>query len=86
METASLTGGAPKSSPYAAVCAAIGMFVVVYSAIFLYKPAFLFEPDGAIRQFGVGFRKKTFLPVWLLSILLAILLYLGALFIYAKRR
>jgi len=39
-------------------------------------PHLLFEEDGSIRQFGVGFRKKTILPIWMVSIVLAILCYL----------
>ena len=80
-------GGIRRATPhtYQAVCAAIGAFIVIYGAIFVYKPAFLFEPDGAMRQFGIGFRKKTFLPLWLLAILMAILLYLGALFLQGER-
>tara|TARA_B100000902_G_C27076569_1_gene796758 strand:+ start:709 stop:876 length:168 start_codon:yes stop_codon:yes gene_type:complete len=39
------------------------------------KPGFLYNRDGSLREFGIGFRNKTVVPVWLLSITLAILSY-----------
>lgn len=40
------------------------------------KPAFLYNKDGSIREFGVGYKNKTILPIWLLSLILGILSYL----------
>jgi hypothetical protein len=40
------------------------------------KPGFLYKEDGSIREFGVGTKNKTFMPVWLFSIILGILSYL----------
>jgi hypothetical protein len=42
----------------------------------LSKPAFLYNTDGSIREFGVGYKNKTILPIWLLSIVLGIVCYL----------
>tara|TARA_Y100000768_G_scaffold308344_1_gene242533 strand:- start:201 stop:380 length:180 start_codon:yes stop_codon:yes gene_type:complete len=39
------------------------------------KPAFLYNHDGSLREFGIGYRKKTVVPVWLLSIILGIMSY-----------
>jgi hypothetical protein len=39
------------------------------------KPDFLYNKDGSIREFGVGYKNKTIFPVWLLSIVLGILCY-----------
>jgi hypothetical protein len=55
--------------------AAITLFIAIFTFIQLIRPSFLYSPDGSIRQFGVGYRKKTILPVWLLSIILGILSY-----------
>jgi hypothetical protein len=39
------------------------------------QPAFLYDKDGSIREFGVGYKNKTILPMWLFSIILGILSY-----------
>ena len=39
------------------------------------KPAFLYNSDGSIREFGVGYKNKTIMPIWLLSLILGILSY-----------
>ena len=52
------------------------LFLVVFGIIQCLKPGFLYNRDGSIREFGVGYRNKTILPVWLLSILLGIICYL----------
>jgi hypothetical protein len=48
------------------------------------KPGFLYNKDGSLRQFGVGYRNKTILPVWLLSIILGIISYLFVRFYLSK--
>jgi len=52
------------------------LFITSFGLIHLIKPAFLYNTDGSIREFGVGYKNKTILPVWLLSIILGILSYL----------
>jgi hypothetical protein len=51
------------------------LFVLFYIGILSLKPAFLYNSDGSLRQFGIGFSKKTIFPAWLLSIGLAIMSY-----------
>jgi uncharacterized membrane protein YozB (DUF420 family) len=59
---------------------AICIFLALF-AIFNYtQPGFLYNNDGSIRQFGLGNKRKTILPVWLLSILLGIISYLFILY------
>jgi hypothetical protein len=53
----------------------IFVFVGLYFIIIYGAPDMLFEADGSIRQFGVGFRQKTIFPMWLFSIILGILCY-----------
>jgi uncharacterized membrane protein YozB (DUF420 family) len=55
---------------------AITLFIIIFVAVHITKPAFLYKPDGSIREFGVGTKNKTFMPVWLFSIILGILCYL----------
>ena len=59
---------------------AIALFIVIYGFIQIMKPSFLYNSDGSIREFGVGYRNKTILPVWLLSIILGILCYVFVLY------
>lgn len=51
------------------------LFLVIYTAINLMKPSFLYNHDGSLREFGVGLRRKTVIPAWILSIFLSILSY-----------
>ena len=52
------------------------LFIAIFSMIQLSKPSFLYNNDGSIREFGVGYKNKTILPIWLLSIVLGIICYL----------
>lgn len=51
------------------------LFITFYVGILSFKPAFLYNSDGTIRQFGIGFSKKTVFPIWLLAIALSIMSY-----------
>lgn len=53
-------------------------FIVFFFALYYFQPHFLFMKDGSIRSFGIGYRKKTIFPIWIVSIILAILCYIGA--------
>ena len=55
--------------------ASISVFLTFYIVIVILKPNFLYNKDGSLREFGVGFKKKTVVPVWLLSIILGIMSY-----------
>jgi hypothetical protein len=55
----------------------IVIFVVIFALIHFSKPAILYMPDGSFRNFGVGYKNKTVLPIWVLAIVLAILSYLS---------
>ena len=41
------------------------------------KPAAVFDEYGKYRQFGLGYKKFTVFPIWLVTIILAILSYLA---------
>ena len=41
------------------------------------KPNFLYNEDGSLREFGMGYRRKTIMPGWLVAIILAILSYIS---------
>ena len=57
----------------------VSVFLLAYVTIILMKPAFIWENDR-LRQFGLGTRKKTILPLWLVVIVISILCYLGVLY------
>lgn len=59
---------------------AIILFVTIFGTIQLMKPVCFYNRDGSLRDFGVGYRNKTILPVWLLSIILGIISYLAVLY------
>lgn len=54
----------------------IVLFVILFAFIQIVKPSIIYEKDGSLRQFGLASRKKTVLPIWLVTIFLAILCYL----------
>lgn len=62
---------------------AVILFVIIFGSIQLFKPACFYNRDGSIREFGVGYKNKTILPIWLLSIVLGILCYLAIMYYVA---
>ena len=68
------------------IATTIIFFVLIYMFINYVKPAFLYTHIGTLRQFGLGYRQKTIFPLWLLSIVIAIICYLVVRFyiIYPK--
>ena len=65
---------------------AIVIYIIVFVLVLAIKPTILFKENGNIRQFGIGYKNKTIIPVWLLAIILAILSYLGVLYYLAIPR
>jgi hypothetical protein len=59
---------------------AVVLFLFLFGSIQFMKPACLYNKDGSIREFGIGYKNKTILPIWLLSIVLGILCYLAVLY------
>ena len=59
---------------------AVILFVIIFGTIQMMKPACFYNKDGSIREFGIGYRNKTILPIWLLSLVLGILCYLAVMY------
>ncbi len=59
---------------------AILIFMIVFVSTQVSKPSIFYNLDGSMRMFGVGYRNKTILPVWLLSIFIGILSYVAVLY------
>lgn len=58
----------------------IVIFLISYSYLNYVKPAFLYNKNGTLREFGVGFKKKTVIPLWLIAIFIAIISYFSVLY------
>jgi len=43
----------------------------------------LYNDDGSFRQFGVGYRHKTVIPIWGVSMVIAIFSYLSVMYYLA---
>jgi hypothetical protein len=59
---------------------AILLFLVSFTVIHITKPQFIYNSEGGFRPFGVGYRHKTVVPIWLIAIIQAILSYLLVLY------
>jgi|1048.fasta_scaffold03355_2 hypothetical protein len=64
----------------ASLCAII-VFLGLYAIIIKFKPKLIFYEDGTIKDFGLGYKNKTILPIWLVAVVLAILSYIIVLYI-----
>ena len=58
----------------------IVIFFILYAYLNYIKPSFLYNSNGTLREFGVGFKKKTVVPLWLISIFIAIISYFSVLY------
>jgi len=58
---------------------AILLFLGLFTMFHSIKPAFAYDDNGVFRPFGIGYRHKTVIPIWIIAILLAILSYLAIL-------
>lgn len=54
----------------------IGIYIVLYYLVIISKPSIIYNKQhNILRQFGIGYKNTTILPLWLVSILLAIISY-----------
>jgi uncharacterized membrane protein YozB (DUF420 family) len=59
------------------------LFVILYVCVNYYKPSFLYNTDGSLRNFGINNSKKTVIPIWLITIIIALMSYLFILYYIA---
>jgi hypothetical protein len=59
---------------------AVFLFLILFSMIHLLKPGLLYNNDGSFREFGVGYKNKTVIPIWIVAVILAIFSYLSVLY------
>lgn len=59
---------------------AILLFLTLFAVINMMKPSFLYNKDGSLRTMGVGWSRRTVVPAWLVSLIVASLCYLAVMF------
>ena len=55
-------------------------FILIFILLIIVKPEIVFTKNGKPRDFGLGYKNKTILPIWLIVIILSIFSYLAVLF------
>ena len=60
---------------------AILFFLLIFSGYHYFKPGISYDSDGSFRPFGIGFKHKSVVPVWLVAIFIAILSYTFVLYL-----
>lgn len=58
----------------------IFLFIILFIFVQMIKPSFIYNDDGSFRRFGLGYKSKTVVPIWFVTILIAILSYLFVLY------
>jgi hypothetical protein len=54
----------------------IMLFLITFYILHRIKPSFLYKKNGDLRAFGIGYKEKTIIPLWLIAIILPILCYI----------
>lgn len=58
---------------------AILLFLILFGLTHYLKPGFIYNKEGGFRPFGLGYRHKTVVPIWVVAIFLSIFSYLAVL-------
>ena len=59
---------------------AIILFIATYGLVVITKSPLIYNKDGSLREFGIGYSTRSVLPAWLVAILLAIISYFAVLY------
>jgi hypothetical protein len=57
------------------------IFLILFGSFHMIKPGFAYDTNGSFRQFGVGYKHKTIVSGWVVSILLSVSSYLFILYL-----
>ncbi len=61
---------------YTRLYKALFIFLFFYLIIIILKPSIIFDKrNNCLRNFGIGYRNTSILPLWLSTILIAIISY-----------
>jgi hypothetical protein len=66
----------PRFVKFYKLSISILIFLSLMILVHIFKPAFIFNERGQYREFGLGYKNNTVFPIWLVTIVLAILSYL----------
>ena len=64
---------------------AVFIFLILFGIINAFRPSIIYNKDLSFRRFGIGYKNKTVIPIWLLSIVLAILVYVLVTYLFEYR-
>ena len=64
---------------------AVFMFLILFGIINAFRPSIIYNKDLSFRRFGIGYKNKTVIPIWLFSIILAILVYVAVTYMFEYR-
>ena len=64
---------------------AVFMFLILFGIINAFRPSIIYNKDLSFRRFGIGYKNKTVVPIWLFSIILAILVYVMVTYLFEYR-
>ena len=59
---------------------AVIIFLAVFGILHSVKPGFMYNTDGTLRPLGLGLSRRTAVPAWFVSLLIAILSYVGVMY------
>jgi hypothetical protein len=64
---------------------AVFIFLILFGIINAFHPSIIYNKDLSFRRFGIGYKNKTVIPIWLMSIVLAILVYVLVTYLFEYR-
>jgi len=63
----------------------IVIFIILFGIINAFRPSIIYNKNLSFRRFGIGYKNKTVIPIWLFSIILAILVYVVVTYLFEYR-
>jgi hypothetical protein len=64
---------------------AVFIFLILFGIVNAFRPSIIYNNDLSFRRFGIGYKNKTVIPIWMLSIVLAILVYVLVTYLFEYR-
>jgi hypothetical protein len=64
---------------------AVFIFIILFGIINAFRPTIIYNKDLSFRRFGIGYKNKTVVPIWMMSIVLAILVYVLVTYLFEYR-
>jgi len=64
---------------------AVFIFLILFGIINAFRPTIIYNKDLSFRRFGIGYKNKTVIPIWMMSIVLAILVYVAVTYLFEYR-